>query len=97
MTIRERPLASLHASQRDLLILVAHQPRSDGLELREAMDDATGGDWARQSIHIQLNELAERGLVEWRKDGNSKRHTVTPKGRQLLEDDLRWQRELLQD
>lgn len=87
----------LRGFQRDLLFVVGGLEEPNGREVLEEMEDSLTGEVQAARLYTNLDELAERGLVEKSsKDGRTNLYRLTEEGRRQIEARHEWERERLE-
>lgn len=82
----------LTAFQRDTLFVIASLGEPYGLAIRDALSDYYGTQVNHGRLYPNLDELAERGLVEKRRTGEQKNaYTLTESGRDRIIDRHEWE------
>jgi len=91
------PLQDLTAFQRDLLTVVAALEAPNGQDVQKKLATYYDGTLNSGRLYPNLNELADRGLVEKTKKSRTENsYAVTDAGSDALASDLEWRVGLLE-
>jgi len=87
------PLKRLSGYQRDLLVAVDQSPDDAGAGIREYLESEYGETVTHSQFYPNLDELAERGLIEKSEraiDDRTNSYTTTARGRTALRKHAAW-------
>lgn len=88
----------LTAFQRDLLAVIAGLNDPHGLAVKQELDDYYEGDVNHGRLYPNLDELAEKGLVEkGQKDRRTNEYYLTERGNRELTARREWEQQQLED
>ncbi|GAD53632.1 transcriptional regulator, PadR family [Halarchaeum acidiphilum MH1-52-1] len=84
-------MRTLHALQREMLILVADFGEPCGQDIKRELEAYHGDELRSEQLYHHLDSLCERGLVEKRRaDGRTNAYILTEDGRRWLEKQRHW-------
>ena len=88
----------LTSFQRDLVYCIAALERPSGIEVGRELEESTPTEVNHGRLYPNLDELVDEGLIrKEKKDDRTNMYTLTPLGRELIEERRQWEDEKLQD
>ena len=84
--------------QRDMLYCVATLDEPSGAEIRRELDEYSPVEVNHGRLYPNLDQLVDEGLIrKEKKDDRTNQYTLTPLGRELIEERRQWEDEKLQE
>jgi len=84
--------------QRDLLYCVASLNEPSGAEIRRELEAYNAAEVNHGRLYPNLNDLVDEGVIEkGNKDDRTNLYTLTPLGRELIEERRQWEDAQLED
>lgn len=85
----------LNAFQRDILYALTELNQPNGRLIGRALRDYYGGDISHGRLYPNLDDLADRGLIDkTRAEGSENTYSLTPDGRERLTERREWEHEV---
>ena len=84
--------------QRDMVYCIAALDGPSGAEIRRELEEYSPTEVNHGRLYPNLDELVDEGLIrKEKKDDRTNMYTLTPLGRELIEERRQWEDEKLQD
>lgn len=91
-------MEELTGFQRDLLCVLCGLDDPKGMTIQSELEEYYGGEVLHARVYQNLDSLEESGFVEkGERDSRTNYYTITPAGREEVEERIGWKRQYLDD